>query len=538
MKLGIAYYPEHEQPEQWDIDYSKLAAAGIRSVRIAEFAWAVLEPRDGQFEWEWLDASIERATSHGINVVLCTPTACPPVWLVEKHPDVLPINKQGRVIGFGARQHRSYSSENYVKYSLRIVEAMAERYGNHPNVVAWQLDNEFGGETKYDYSDPARMAFHRWLGERYGSVEKLNERWGTTFWSQRYERFDQIPLPAPIGADVNMWQHPSLELDFARFSSDSMVRFASLQAAALRPFIGDRPITTNAFMFCWGDNLNWPDLFADLDVVGMDIYSNKPHEIAFYADACRGVLGKPFWMMEYGTGTTELERDMNVVSERGCSRFYLFKMKPFPWGQEQGGGQPELVTLTGEPSRNYHVVQSYTAKHAHEPELTETTRAAVGVYYHFDSSWSYQLSVADRIAYPDYIVHNVYRHLFEAGIRTEVVYSGEQLDGLETLIIPLHQIYDAALEERLIAFVQEGGRLIVTSDLFRKNADNVYLREVPRIFAELLDWQENNFAGDIITEGTVMIRKHKSGKGETWLVHRNSTAEQWKDVLAGIMEYA
>ncbi|GLX69966.1 beta-galactosidase [Paenibacillus glycanilyticus] len=536
MKVGIAYYPEHEQPGQWDIDYGKLAEAGIRSVRIAEFAWSVLEPSDGLYEWDWLDAAIERAGAHGINVVLCTPTACPPIWLVEKHPDVLPVNKQGRVIGFGARQHRSYSSDHYVLHALRIVNRMAERYGEHPNVVAWQLDNEFGGETKYDFSDGARNAFHEWLGKRYGTVEELNARWGTNFWSQRYERFDQIPLPAPIGADVHMWQHPSLELDFARFSSDSMVRFASLQAAALRPYIGARPITTNAFMFCWGDNLNWTHLFADLDVVGMDIYSNKPHEIAFYADACRGVLGKPFWMMEYGTGTTELKRDMELVRERGCSRFYLFKMKPFPWGQEQGGGQPELVTLTGEPSRNYGVVRSYTAKYANAAEVTEAKRESVGLYYHFDSSWSYQLSVADRIAYPDYIVHHIYRHLFEAGIRSEVVYAPEQLNGLETLIVPLHQIYDSALEERLISFVQDGGRLIITSDLFRKNEDNVYLRVVPRLFAELLDWEENNFPSDVLAEGTVTIRRPKNGKGETWLVHRSTTAEQWKDVLAGFVQ--
>ncbi|GMK43538.1 beta-galactosidase [Paenibacillus glycanilyticus] len=536
MKLGIAYYPEHEQPEQWDVDYGKLAAAGIRSVRIGEFAWTVLEPRDGQFEWGWLDAAIERAAAHGINVVLCTPTACPPIWLVEKHPDVLPVNKQGRAIGFGARQHRSYSSDHYVLHALRIVNRMAERYGDHPSVVAWQLDNEFGGETKYDFSEGARNAFHRWLEERYGTIEALNERWGTTFWSQRYERFGQIPLPAPIGADVHMWHHPSLELDFARFSSGSMVRFASLQAASLRPFIGERPITTNAFMFCWGDNLNWPDLFADLDVVGMDIYSNKPHEIAFYADACRGVLGKPFWMMEYGTGTTELERDMQIVRERGCSRFYLFKMKPFPWGQEQGGGKPELVTLTGEPSRNYGIVRSYAAKYAGEAELTETERAGVGLYYHFDSSWSYQLAVADRIAYPDYIVHNVYRHLYEAGVGTEVVYTANQLNGLRTLFVPLHQIYDAVLEERLIAFVQEGGKLIITSDLFRKNGDNVYLRTVPRLFFELLGWQENNFPGDAVAEASVLIRRHKSSKGETWLVHRGATEEQWKEIIAGIIE--
>ncbi|MBW7460967.1 beta-galactosidase, partial [Paenibacillus sepulcri] len=246
------------------------------------------------------------------------PTACPPIWLAEKHPEILPVHKDGRTVGFGARQHRSYFSDQYVKYSLRIVDLMAQRYGSHPNVVAWQLDNEFGGETKYDYGACAKQAFHAYLAEKYGTIEALNDSWGTAFWSQHYHSFGQIPLPGPVSSDVMMWHHPSLELEFARFSSDGMVQFARMQARALRPYIGGRPITTNAFMFSWGDNVNWAEMFAELDVAGIDIYSSKPYEIAFYCDASRGVLAKPFWIMEFGASSPELEAKLSLVQGRGC----------------------------------------------------------------------------------------------------------------------------------------------------------------------------------------------------------------------------
>jgi beta-galactosidase len=487
MQLGTAYYPEHHSADVWPIDYRLLREAGIRTIRIAEFAWSSMEPMEGEYRWEWLDDAITLAQEHGIQVVLCTPTACPPIWLAEKYPEILPVGKNGKTIGFGARQHRSYHSSKYIEYSMKITRLMAERYGNHPNVVAWQLDNEFGGETKYDFGDCAKRAFSQYLSDKYGSIDELNRRWGTAFWSQHYHRFDQIPLPAPIDSDVMMWPHPSVELEFARFSSEGMTKFADMQTEILRAYIGDRPITTNAFMFRWGDNIDWTKLFKRLDVVGMDIYSNSPHEIAFYCDACRGVLSKPFWMMEYGSGAAELERDMEAISQRGCSQFFLFKMKPFPWGQEQGGGQPELLTMTGEPSANYHAVQRYANCHA-EGEFIMPKPSKVGLYYHFASSWSYRVAVSDRVAYPDYVVDTVYKALYELEQSVDVLYTPDQIDGQDIVIIPLHILHDAELERKLEAFVRAGGQLIVTDDLFRKNADNVFLTERPALFSSGLEW--------------------------------------------------
>ncbi|BBH24105.1 hypothetical protein Back11_54500 [Paenibacillus baekrokdamisoli] len=543
MKLGIAYYPEHDQSSQWAVDYKRLAEAGVTTIRIAEFAWSTIESEDGVYNWIWLDDAINLAAEFGIQVVLCTPTACPPIWLTELHPEVLPVSKDGRTVGFGARQHRSYHSSKYVEYSLRIVEKMAQRYGAHPNVIAWQLDNEFGGETKYDFGSCAKQAFSAYLENKYGTIEALNKSWGTAFWSQHYHRFEQIPLPAPVSSDVMMWHHPSLDLEFARFSSDGMVRFARLQASVLRAYIGERPITTNAFMFSWGDNVNWSEMFAELDVVGIDIYSSRPYEIAFYCDASRGVLSKPFWIMEFGASSQELGQKMELVRERGCEGFFLFKMKPFPWGQEQSNGGSELMTLTGEPSANYSVVQQYAKQHEGEAGANfltagspASTSAKLGLYYHFDSSWCYQLAVGDRLNYTDYVVNTVYKSMYELhNGAIDILYSAEQIRDQEVIVIPLHTIYDSALEDRLITYVQAGGRLIVTDDLFRKNDRNVFLTEVPRLFRELFNWQDNNFIKDAILERSSVLLQHDAGEGQAWLLPRDASPDEWLGVMATVL---
>ncbi|MHA6485040.1 beta-galactosidase [Paenibacillus sp. strain BS8-2] len=549
MNLGVAYYPEHHRADEWPADYEKIRSAGIKRIRIAEFAWAAMEPREAEYQWDWLDESITLAAEFGLEVVLCTPTACPPVWLAERYPDILPVHHSGHTVGFGARQHRSYHSPNYLAHSDRIVLAMARRYGSHPNVVAWQLDNEFGGETKFDYGDCSRQAFHAYLAARYGSIDALNDKWGTMFWSQRYERYDQIPLPAPIQSDVMMWHHPSLELEFANFSSEGIVAYARRQAKLLREFIGDRPITTNAFMFRWGDSVDWSELFSELDVVGMDIYSDKPHEIAFYCDACRGVKERSFWMMEYGTSSPKLGDEMADIASRGCESFYLFKLKPFPWGQEQGRGQAELLTITGEPSPAYQEVQRYAEQSANVGEAAPSSETApagdngtktkdrVALYYDFTSSWSYRVAVADRRKYADYVVDEVYQALYKSDVEVNVIFRADQLTDHKAVILPLHVIHDKGLEARLIDYVKDGGIVIATEDLFRKDEANVFLTEPPSIFSEVFGLEGNNFVSDIVKEsGTVMASVQHDGGGEAFLVKRESDLAQWSELLQKVLK--
>jgi beta-galactosidase len=267
MKLGVCYYPEHWPDTQWADDAARMAAMGIRHVRIAEFAWSRIEPTPGQLEWAWLDRAIATLHAAGLEVVMCTPTATPPKWLIDAHPEVLAHDLQGRPRGFGSRRHYCFSSPVYREQSRRISRLVAERYGQHPAVTAWQTDNEYGcHDTVLSTSPSAVLGFRRWLERRYGSVDALNKAWGNVFWSMEVTRFDQIDLPALTVTEAN----PSHRLDWRRFASDEVVAFNREQVQILRECSPGRPVSHNFMGFF--TEFNHHDVAADLDIATWDSY--------------------------------------------------------------------------------------------------------------------------------------------------------------------------------------------------------------------------------------------------------------------------
>jgi len=538
MRIGTAFYPERHGRQFWADNFAKMRDAGIARIRIAEFAWSRLETAPGQFTWDWLDESIALAGEYGIEVVLCTPTACPPIWLVEEHPDILPVDRFGHGFGFGARQHRCYNSPAYLEASRRITEAMAARYGEHSSVVAWQIDNELGAEHKTCHCDRCRAAFQLFLAAKYHSVEELNDRWGNGFWSQDYQRFDQVPTPVHLAADIATRHHPSLELEYLRFRSEAVIRFARMQTELLRAHSPGRAITTNAFMFRWGDLLNLRELFDGMDVAGNDVYSIEPYEIACYCDLTRGLKGLAcdrFWMMEYGTGSPALPEEMKLLRRHGADWLFLFKFNAFPWGQEQT--QRAIMTITARPGPSYEMVRQWT-QGGEGQAAPCSLRPRLGVYYHFESSWScyvdtwYVDTFSQRLTYADYLVHTLYRGLFDATANgAAFAFRAEDVAELDTLIVPRHRLYDADLEERLIAFVRGGGKLIVTADLFVKNSDNVFLTQVPRIYRELLEWGDGDFVFERDLPAEPLIRTCSTGAGRTWLVRSDVDRAGWAKLI-------
>ncbi|QJD86647.1 beta-galactosidase [Cohnella herbarum] len=537
MKLGVAYYPEHNKREQWNRDLEQIKEAGIERVRIAEFAWSRLEPNNGEFRWEWLDQFITLAEEYGLEVILCTPTACPPIWLVEEFPDVIPVDEEGRRNVFGARQHRCYNSPPYLHYSLRIVERMAIRYGSNANVVAWQLDNEFGGEQKRCYCDHCKAAFQNAMKAKYDTIDELNERWGNVFWSMEYQRFDQIATPKKYKADLWLKNNPSLEMEYSRFSSDAIVRYSREQIRLIRQHnVGEsRPITTNRFPLNWGDNVHWPELVRDLDVAGIDLYSEHLHEIAFYADFNYSLKPGASWFMEYGPNVKNLREGMEQLRGRGCDWFTVFKFKPFPFGQEQG--LQELVTLTGEPTDSYRVLQEWSSSYSGDSvsvtKVVPFVQSGVGLFFDFESSWVYTISVwgaqiHHRMHYPNYVIDTVYKSLYRENESHRIVWDADGVEGLHTLIVPLHIVHDRALEDAFLRFVDNGGALVVTSDLFQKNAENVFLDEIPRIYSELFGL--SSFIVRPATEEPVLLRK-SWGAGKVIVVNKDATPSEWESVV-------
>ncbi len=536
MNLGVAYYPEYNKEEDWKSHLELISSAGIKRIRFGEFAWSYIESEEGVYNWDWLDQSIDMAAKYGIEVILGTPTACPPIWLVEKYPEVLPVNNKGRRTGFGARQHRCFNSTVYNDYSNKIVKLMGERYGKHPNVVAWQIDNELGGEQKNCYCDNCRKKFQDYLSKKYQSIEELNKKWGNHFWSQDYQAWSQIPVPMKFASDMEMKHHPSLELQFMRFSSDSIIRFAEMQASILGNYT-DKTITTNHDNFTYGDNVNINKLYKNLDIGALDIYSEKLHEIAFYADLTRSLKKKSFWIMEYGTGHSNLYNEMNLLEKKGCEWLNFFKFTPFNSGQEQG--PTALLTMTGKPTDNYHTIKQWIKHEDFTSVSYQPQNPHVGLFYSFDSSWVYYLSegywiddLVEKQIYPRYMIDILYKSLFEQSVSVEFLFNNNDIERsrFDLIILPWQIIYNDELESTLIEYVKNGGKIVVTNDLFQKNEDNVYLRKSPRIYRELLDLDNNDFVDENSMENSI-LRYFNPGNGHIWMVRRKASIVEWKDII-------
>lgn len=242
LKLGVCYYPEHWPEAMWEDDFRRMRELNLSIVRMGEFAWSIFEPEEGTFDFGLFDRALDLADRHGLQVVLGTPTATPPAWLTSRYPEVLNVSRDGVVYRHGARRHYNYSSPRYRELAVRIAERMAEHYANHPAVVGWQIDNELNCEIDVFYSDADHRAFREWLRKKYGTLDALNQAWGTVFWSQTYTDWEQVGLTRPT---VSGSPNPHQALDEKRFISASAISFAALQAEAIRRLAPKHWVTTN-----------------------------------------------------------------------------------------------------------------------------------------------------------------------------------------------------------------------------------------------------------------------------------------------------
>ncbi|MCG8440776.1 MAG: beta-galactosidase [Caulobacterales bacterium] len=278
VQLGVCYYPEQRRPSKWGDDARLMADLGLTTARIGEFAWAEIEPEPDRFAWDWLDRALDVLGAAGLTVMLGTPTATPPKWLVDAKPDILGWDRFGRPRRFGSRRHYCFSSPVYREETRRIVAALAERYGRHEVVSAWQTDNEYGcHDTTRSYSPAAAAAFRDWLRARYGDVASLNAAWGVSFWSQSYRDFNAVDPPNLTVTEAN----PSHLLDFYRFSSDQVVSYNKLQVDILRRLSPERDIYHNFMGF--SSDFDHFALGGDIDVAGWDSYPLGFLDVAAFA---------------------------------------------------------------------------------------------------------------------------------------------------------------------------------------------------------------------------------------------------------------
>lgn len=479
--LGVCYYPEHWPAEQWRQDAAAMREHGISQVRIGEFAWSRIEPAAGRYDWEWLDQAIDVLAEAGLNIVLGTPTACPPHWLIKAHPEILPVGEDGRVRGFGSRRHYRFSSRIYREHSRRITTALAERYGKRRDIVGWQLDNEYGcHDTTLDYSDEALSAFHGWLAERYGRIEALNEAWGNVFWSQEYAAFEDVGLPVAV-TETN----PAHRLAFQRFSSDQVKSFNDEQAAILRTLCHDAVWLTHNFMGNFSDFDHYR-VMQTLDVASWDSYplgfldqggfeeqdkqryrrSGHPDWAAFHHDLYRGVGRGRFGVMEQQPGAVNWAPS-NAEPRDGMVRLWSmeaiahgaefvswFRWRQAPFAQEQM--HAGILRADGQPAQASFEVKQLNEELALLPD-TDTTNAKVAILFDYEACWATQIQPnnADFKALDATFCY--YAAARSLGLNVDILPLDATLSGYKLILLPCVPFADEALAERLGA----SGALIV-----------------------------------------------------------------------------
>ncbi|WP_171208144.1 MULTISPECIES: beta-galactosidase [unclassified Ruegeria] len=444
-ELGVCYYPEHWPEDSWADDAKRMVETGLTWVRIGEFAWSRMEPSPGDLQFDWLDRAVETLGAAGLKVVMGTPTATPPRWMLDRHTDMLAVDAQGNPRKFGSRRHYCFSHQGYIDECRRITRIMVERYGRNAHVAAWQTDNEYGcHDTTLSYSQPALAAFRLWLAERYGTVAALNEAWGNVFWSMDYDSFDQIELPNLTVTEPN----PAHVLAFRRFSSDQVVAFNKAQVDVLRE-LTDAPLLHNYM----GRVLEF-DHFAvgaDLDIATWDSYpigflsdrleADEAHKAAylqqgdpdmqgFHHDLYRAVGRGRWWVMEQQPGPVNWA-PFNPAPLPGMVRLWsleavahgaevvsYFRWRQAPFAQEQMHAGLLTPHDTEAPGMGE---ARQTAEDLARLGDTSVRPAKVAIVFDYASDWAW--ATQPQGAGFDYfrLVFSTYRALRRAGLSVDFV---------------------------------------------------------------------------------------------------------------------
>ncbi len=464
--LGAAWYPEQWPESQWDSDLDRMAACHIHLVRMGEFAWSTMEPQEGKYDFTWLDHAIEKAAKHHIVVVLGTPTAAPPAWLTSKYPETLRVDENGKRAEHGNRAQFSFSDGKYRVLAHGIAEQMATRYGHNPNVVGWQLDNEYGNA---DFGPSAQTQFHAWLEKKYGSIAELNRLWTTTYWSQTYDNFDEIPVRANE-------ENPALELDWKHFVSDTWKSYSQNQIDAIRPHADPRQfITTNTMG--WFDGFDHYTVYSNLDIASWDDYVAQPaYNPALNGathDLDRGFKHKNFWVMETEPAFVNW-RDTNNPLDRGQIREMAWQavghgadaVEYWQWraalnGQEQYHGT--LVGSDGLPVPAYAEIQQIGAEFEKAgPALSGTTpHSQAAILENYDSRWAIDFQRHSAAFDPVRELVSFYRPLRQMSQAVDIVAPDAPLDDYKLVEAPALNVLPEAVAQHLIDYVNHGGNLVL-----------------------------------------------------------------------------
>lgn len=500
MKIGVDYYPEQWDKSMWSHDAELMAQTGVKLVRIGEFAWSKLEPQDGVFDFEWLDEVISIFSRYKIEVVLCTPTNCPPLWLYQAYPETIRIGADGRPIQTGIRGHRCVNSPIFMDYAKRITHQLALRYGSNPSVVAWQIDNEL--EAYHCSCDVCKEKFRNWLIDRYDTLENINNTYGTTVWSNEYSDVSQIEPPT---AYPQAWQNPSLCLDYYRFSSECTAMYAKELAMAIKLEIPRAKVTTNTW-FC-EDAPDFYKLFSELDFVSYDNYPpmrlpKDPEEFyshAFHLDLMRGIKGDKFWIMEQLSGATGSWAPMSPAPKPGMIKGYSLQalahgadtVVHFRWRSAAKGAEMHwqgLIDQSNVPGRRFFEF-SELCKTAAKLSVIDTTEliSDIAIIYSPENDRAFKIQPQSEGFYYLEQLKAFHRAFSAYGANIDVISPDADFSNYKVVVAPCMYLYKKSTAESLYRYVIKGGTLVMTNRSGVKDSSNNYVNEtLPTVYRELI----------------------------------------------------
>ncbi len=511
LSLGTAWYPEQWPESRWDADLLLMQQAHVTFVRITEFAWSALEPSEGDFKLDWVEHAIRAAERHHIQVVLGTPGAAPPAWLTQKYPDTLRTMEDGRKDEHGNREQFNFTSAKYRELVGRVTEKMAERFGHDKNVIGWQIDNELAAES---YDADTKRQWQDWLHAKYGTLDNLNARWTTAYWSESYSDWRQIPIETKYG-------NPGLLLNWKQFVTDTYRSYSRLHLDAIRRYAEPRQkITTN--MMGWFDGYDHYKVAQDLDFASWDDYVGTgyldPIRNGMAHDLTRGFLHRNFWVMETQPGSVNWSANNNALDKgevramawhdvgHGAEAVSYWQWRSALNGQEEYHGV--LVGADGTPVPLYPEVVQLGAEFAKAgPALAGTTvESKVAILQDYDSRWAINWQRHNKAFDPVAALTEFYGPLRALVRSVDVVSDVSALARYSLVVAPALNVLTPAAAKNLEGYVRGGGHLVLGQRSGMKDEDNgLQVKRQPGPLVDLLGGRVEQFYAldkDVPIQGT------------------------------------
>lgn len=480
IAFGGDYNPDQWSEETWDDDVCLMKKAGVNTVALAIFSWDRIQPQENRWDFGWLDRIIDKLGKAGIATDLASATATAPLWLYEKHPEVLPCDKFGHPVNAGSRQSWSPTSPVFKEYALTLCRKLAERYGANPYVTAWHMGNEYGWNNRNDYSDNALNAFRLWCERKYGTIGALNQAWGTTFWGQEMNSFDEVLIPRFMGADSMV--NPGQKLDFERFGNDMLLDFYKAERDAIAEICPDKPFTTNFMVSTDQCCMDYADWANEVNFVSNDHYFHEGGEMHLDELACSDALmdsfalGKPWYVMEHSTSAVqwkplnmrkrkgETVRDSLAHVAMGADAINFFQWRASAFGAESF--HSAMVPHAGEDTKLFRQVcelgETLQTLADAGVQGSELERSDTAILFSAESEWATRSETLPSMKLNHWHdVRDWYRAFLDAGTRADIMPLKYDWSDYRTVVLPTVLMLSAVDTRRLADFAAAGGRVVV-----------------------------------------------------------------------------